>query len=243
MKKAKPILITGIVFLAISIIFTILITKIDVSTGTCEPSCPSCADCRRYYPHKIGFSRFNKAIFEAFPYNNMLYKATNYIGYIPILCAGAYCIFGLVQLIKRKSIKKVDKGLFALAGLFIVTLACYFLFEKLAINYRPVMIDGEFEASYPSSHTLITICLSFGIILLNRIAYSDKKPLKYLNMALAFLTAFIVAGRFFSGVHWATDIIGGLLIATSYILIYHATLLKIYDKHDKIKETKQGKKK
>lgn len=260
MKKAKPFLIAGIALLVISAVFTTLIAlKIDnrpfmptcisgeapkENTGCCyTPSCPTCQDIINTCENtNISFSSFNLPIRDKISSNYILYKITNYLGYLPILIVGGYCIFGFIQLIKRKSIKKVDKGLFALAGILVLTLITYFIFEKLSLNVRPFKIDGELEASYPSSHTMLIICISFGIILLNRIAYSDKKPLRYLNAVLAFLTAFIVAGRFLSGVHWATDIIGGLLIATSYVLIYHGVLLKICHKHDKIEKTKQGKK-
>ena len=257
MKKVKPTLITGIAFLVISIAFTILIAiKIDNRpfTPTCisggEPETKGCC----YVPDSssgelidtckntsISLSSINLPVHNKISSNYILYKITNYLGYLPILVVGGYCIFGLVQLIRRKSLKKVDKGLFILAGLLVLTFLTYFIFEKLNLNVRPFKIDGELEASYPSSHTLLTICLSFGVILLNRIAYGDKKPLKVLNVFLAFLTAFIVAGRFFSGVHWATDIIGGLLIAISYVLVCQAVLLKIYHKHDKIEKTNQGK--
>lgn len=237
MKRSKTFLIIGIIILIISITFTFLIKKIDISHYNCRPSCPFCTDIKC---EEIGFSSINKTIAETFQYNELLYKLTNYLGYIPIAFAGVYAIFGIAQLIKRKSFKKIDKGLFALAGLFIVALATYFVFEKLAINYRPVMINGELEASFPSSHTMLILCISAGIIFFNRFYYPDNKPLKFLNIFLAFLATLIVVGRFLSGVHWTTDIIGGLLFATSFIATYCATLLKTSHKHDKIEKTKQG---
>ncbi|MBR3368616.1 phosphatase PAP2 family protein [Candidatus Saccharibacteria bacterium] len=260
MKKSKSFLICGIALLVISIIFTGLIAlKIDnrsfmptcisgetpkENTGCCyTASCPTCADVVNTCGETtISFASLNLPVRDKISSNYILYKITNYLGYLPFLVVLCYCILGFIQLIKNKSFKKVEKGLFVFAGLLVVTFVTYFIFEKLNLNVRPFKIDGELEASYPSSHTLLTICISFGIIFLNRVVYSDKKPLRYLNACLAFLTAFIVAGRFLSGVHWATDIIGGLLIATSYVLIYHGVLLKICHKHDKIEKTKQGKK-
>lgn len=254
MKRFKTFLIIGIIFLVVSIAFTFFLkTNIDsfsyhadqlTEDGVIEESCCgswdiSCHHCPEDWANnKVSFSTLNFAVLSVFPPSFLLYKLTNYIGYLPIAFAGIYAIFGVAQLIKRKSLKKIDKGLFALAGLFVIALATYFIFEKLAINYRPVVIDGELEASFPSSHTMLILCVSFGILLFNRVYYSEKKYLKYFNAFIAFLAAFIVVGRFLSGVHWATDIIGGLLFATSFILIYYAVLLKTSHKHDKIDKTK-----
>jgi undecaprenyl-diphosphatase len=39
-------------------------------------------------------------------------------------------------------------------------------------------------------------------------------------IAIAVFTVFMLVGRFLSGVHWATDIVGGILLSGSLVLAY-----------------------
>lgn len=212
MKSSKKFFVLGGIFLVISLIFTYLVKTFDVAEiGETTTA--------------VGFSSFNNAVFENIGVNFSLYGVTDLVGLIPIVFAGVYGLTGAIQLFERKSLKKVDYGILALGGLFAVAFSVYVFFGKFALNYRPVFIDGMLEASFPSSHTMLILCICFGIIFLNQIYYKDNKLTKYINILLAFLAAFIVSGRFLSGVHWATDIIGGLLFATSFLLIYLGFLI------------------
>lgn len=218
MKKPKTLFIISIILLIISVIFAFLVKNFDVAeigeTAT-----------------TVGFSSFNNSVFQAIGTNFTLYKITEIVGFLPILVATGYAILGLAQLIKRKNLLKVDHGILALGGLLAVTLVLYILFDKIAWNYRPVFVNGELEASFPSSHTMLIIIICSSIILLNSIYYSKNKFAKILNFFLAFLVAFIVAGRFLAGVHWATDIIGGLLFALTLLTFYTAVLEKTKKAH------------
>ena len=220
MKKNKKFLIFGGVAFFVAILFTILVKFVDVAKAGATLT-------------EVGFSKFNSAIFDFFAPSDIMYKITNYVEYLVLLTAAGYATYGLVQLLKYKKITKIDRGILALGGLFLAVILCYVIFEKLAINYRPVWIDGELEASFPSSHTMITLCICAGIVLLNRTFYAENKKLKSLNYALIFLAAFIVFGRFLSGVHWATDIIGGILWATTLIFFYEHALKLLSQKKAK----------
>ena len=43
-------------------------------------------------------------------------------------------------------------------------------------------------------------------------------------------SAFMVIGRFISGVHWITDIIGGAILSVGLVLIYYAVVELLTDK-------------
>ena len=155
-----------------------------------------------------------------------LYKITEILGIIPILIALMYAVIGLIQVIDRKSLK-VDKELIALGILYIIVILIYVFFEKFIINYRPVLIDGILEASYPSSHTLLSICICGSALLINKYLFNNKKIYKYINIISIISMVLIVLGRLLSGVHWASDIIGSIIISITLLKILETYYLSI----------------
>lgn len=213
MNKTKKFFILGTILFFVSIIFTFLIKNFDVGLA---------GDTNTL----VGFSGFNSAVFHTFGVNFSLYKITELAGFLPLLLVAAYAIIGLVQLLKRKSLKKVNRGLLVFGGFLICVFITYILFDKLALNFRPVLIDGELEPSFPSSHTMLSLCICFGAIFLNMFDFKKYHFTKFLNVTLALLAIFITTGRFLSGVHWATDIIGGVLFAATFLAFYLSVLSK-----------------
>ena len=131
---------------------------------------------------------------------------------------------GIIQLIKRKNFKKVDLHFYALLGLYIAVAATYVFFELVAVNYRPILIDGKAEASYPSSHTMlaITVLLSSFLMICRLV---KNRSIKFVALGVTVVCSVAMAIlRLYSGVHWATDIIGGILISVSLVLIFNAVL-------------------
>lgn len=151
------------------------------------------------------------------------YSITDWLGVVAILFALGYAIIGGIQVIKRKSIFKVDKEIIALGIFYILIVAVYILFEKLSLNYRPVLMDGVAEASYPSSHTLMSVCICGSAILINKKLFNNKIT-KILNVLSLILIITIVVGRLISGVHWFTDIIGGLLISSALLMSFYTAI-------------------
>ena len=175
---------------------------------------------------EIGLSTTNAAFRDDFSVNYVLYYITEWLGVAAVLAAGSFAVLGLYQLIKRKSIKKVDLNILTLGVLFIVTIIIYVFFEKVAVNYRPVILPGETEpeASFPSSHTVL-ICVVMGSInyQLRHYGYIDNEPLtKLTTKACTLIALFTVIGRAFSGVHWFTDVVGGVLISAALLALYAA---------------------
>ena len=212
MKNKKNILICVLLVL-ISIIYTLLVKYVDTSTIGPNGSV-------------VGFSSLNSFVFNLTGNNMTLYKITEILGIIPILIALMYAVIGLIQVIDRKSLK-VDKELIALGILYIIVILIYVFFEKCIINYRPVFIDGILEASYPSSHTLLSICICGSALLINKYLFNNKKIYKYINIISIISIVLIVLGRLLSGVHWASDIIGSIIISITLLKILETYYLSI----------------
>ncbi len=212
MKNKKNILICVLLVL-ISIIYTLLAKYVDTSTIGPNGSV-------------VGFSSLNSFVFNLTGNNMTLYKITEILGIIPILIALMYAVIGLIQVIDRKSLK-VDKELIALGILYIIVILIYVFFEKCIINYRPVLIDGILEASYPSSHTLLSICICGSALLINKYLFNNKKIYKYINIISIISMVLIVLGRLLSGVHWASDIIGSIIISITLLKILETYYLSI----------------
>ena len=210
MKIKKKWLVVIVLFIT-ALIYTLAVKFIDV-----KPIGPNSS--------KVGFALINNFFKETFSFNEAFYKITKYLGIIPFLLIAFYAFIGISQLIKRKSILKVDKKILFLGLFYILVGITYLFFEKVIINYRPILLENILEASYPSSHTMLalTICLSSLLIEDKYIKNENlSKIIKILTIALLIL---LVVGRIISGVHWISDIIGGIIISLFLVSIYYALI-------------------
>ncbi len=170
----------------------------------------------------VGFATLNRAVHNLTGVHMSLYTVTDWLGLVPVAFAMGFGILGLAQWIKRRRILKVDYSILVLGGFYVVVMAVYMLFESYAVNYRPVLINGYLEASYPSSTTLLVACvMPTAIMQFNRRIKSIVLK-KCVTRAIAAFIAFMVIGRLISGVHWFTDIVGGALISAALVLFYRA---------------------
>ena len=149
-----------------------------------------------------------------------LYKLTDWLGIVPFVFVFGFAILGLVQLIKRRSLLKVDASLLVLGAYYIVVAIVYVLFEFVVVNRRPVLIEGVLEPSYPSSTTMLVLCVvPTAMMQLRGRIKNDTARLVVLAL-LGLFAAFMVIGRLISGVHWLTDIIGGAIISAGLVKLY-----------------------
>ena len=156
--------------------------------------------------------------------NWFLYILTDWLGLVPIAVAFSFAIFGLIQLIKRKSLRKVDYNILALGVFYIVVIAVYILFEIVVINYRPTLISGYLEASYPSSTTMLVMCVMPTAAMQMNMRIKNVIFRRCILFIIIAFTAFMVIGRIMSGVHWISDIIGGALFSVGIVMMYNAFL-------------------
>ena len=143
---------------------------------------------------------------------------------MPIAVCGCFGIFGLVQLIRRKSLMKVDRDILLLGIYYIIVIVAYLAFEMITINYRPVLVDGlsKPESSYPSSTTLLVLSVMPTLIFQVKRRMADTPARKAIIAATVLFTAFMRIGRLVAGVHWLTDIIGSVILSAGLFIIYHS---------------------
>lgn len=206
MKKSKSLIISIGLFI-IFVIFTILLKIVDVKGIGPNDS-------------KVGFAFLNGHFQMLIGYNRALYKITEVLGIVSLLIVLIYGLIGLIELVKTKSFKTVDKNLYKLLAFYIIVLIFYVFFEKVIINYRPVLLITNnylLEPSYPSSHTILSLCVCGSAIIINKNLCKKYNFLKIVSIISLVLMFLIPIGRLFSGVHWLTDIIGGVLLSSSLL--------------------------
>lgn len=172
----------------------------------------------------VGFAALNRFVHNLTGVHMSLYTVTDWLGLVPLMFVPGFGMLGLIQWIKRKSIKKVDYNILVLGGFYLVVFAVYILFETVVINYRPVLINGVLEASYPSSTTMLVLCvMPTAVMQLNARIKNDILKRIVVWLITAFVV-FMVAGRLISGVHWFTDIVGGALLSGGLVQLYRSVV-------------------
>ena len=172
----------------------------------------------------VGFATLNSIIHTRTGVHMQLYTITDWLGLVPVAFGFGFAMLGLAQWIKRKSLLKVDRSILVLGGFYIATMAAYLVFESFVINYRPVLIAGNLEASYPSSTTLLVLCVMPTAMMQLRGRINNRALRGGVSIAIASFIVFMVAGRLVSGVHWLTDIIGGILLSAGLVTMYDSLI-------------------
>jgi len=182
------------------------------------------ADVREIGPEgsKVGLAAINGYVHALTGVSMPLYRFTDWLGLVPIVVAALFALLGLRQWIARRSLVKVDRSLLVLGGFYLAVMAAYIFFETVIINYRPVLIDGVLEVSYPSSTTLLVLCVMPTAAMQVRERIQSQKRRRCLVGAIAVYAVFTVLARFLSGVHWCSDIVGGVLLSAALVLLYRA---------------------
>ena len=172
----------------------------------------------------VGFATINQFVHNLAGVHMSLYTITDWLGLVPLAFVMGFALLGLIQWIKRKHLLKVDYNILILGGFYIVVMAVYVLFEMLVVNYRPVLINGYLEASYPSSTTMLVMCVMPTAIMQFTARIKNNVLKRFVASAIIAFIAFMAIGRFVSGVHWFTDIIGGALLSAGLVLMYRAII-------------------
>lgn len=208
MKRKKNFYI-GASFLILFVIWTIAVKYIDVKA--IGPNATS-----------VGFATVNGFVHKLTGVHMNLYIITDRLSLIPIAFAIGFGATGLIQWIRRKKLFRVDYDILILGCFYIAVMAAYILFEIVEVNYRPLLINGIVEVSYPSSTTMLVMCIMpTAVMQLKRRIKGER--LRILSVLLIEgYTAFMVIGRFISGVHWFSDIVGGALISSGLVMLYRA---------------------
>lgn len=174
----------------------------------------------------VGFATINAFFHNLTGVHMVMYTITDWLGLVPVAFGFGFAILGLVQWFKRKNLFKVDFSILTLGGFYLIVLAAYLLFEEYIVNYRPVLIHGYLEASYPSSTTLLVMCVMPTAMMQLNSRIKNTVFKRWVLFLIAAFIGFMVIGRLISGVHWLTDIVGGALLSAGLVMFYH-TIIQI----------------
>lgn len=208
-KKIHRKFWTGAAVIAAFFVWTVLVCMVDVQPIGLQGS-------------SVGFASINGFVHQLTGVHMTLYTLTDWLSIVPLGVIICFALMGLRQWICRKSVFLVDRSILALGAFYLVVMAFYALFETLVVNVRPVLIQGVMEASYPSSTTVLVLCVmpTAGMQLRGRI--KSKTLSRSITAAVNTFTALMVTARLLSGVHWLTDIIGGVLLSAGLVMLYNA---------------------
>ena len=185
-KSEKKNLLIGSIFLAMFAVWTALIQSVDVQplgqNGT-----------------SIGFATFNCWFHHFTGVNMAIYTITDWMGLVPVVICLIFAGIGLVQLIKRRSLFRVDADIMILGVYFVIVFLAYAIFEMIPINYRPILIEGIMEASYPSSTTLLVLSVMPVLIEQIQRRLSGIGVKRIITIAAIAFSVFMVTGRLVYG--------------------------------------------
>ena len=211
-KSEKKSLLMGSISLAMFAVWTVLILTVDVQplgqNGT-----------------SIGFATFNCWFHHFTGVNMAIYTITDWMGLVPAVICLIFAGIGLVQVIKRRSLFRVDADIMILGVYFVIVFLAYAIFEIIPINYRPILIEGRMEASYPSSTTLLVLSVMPALVEQIKRRLSGIRVKQIITIAAIAFSVFMVTGRLISGVHWFTDIVGGELLSAGLFMLYKAAVM------------------
>ena len=211
-KNGKKQLITGVSFMLVFVIWTWLIQKVDV-----QPVGQKGTD--------VGFAVLNCWFHKLTGVHMGLYTITDWLGLVPVFVCIVFGGIGFWQLIKRKNLFKVDTDLIYLGIYYVIVIFGYLFFEMCPINYRPILIEGILEASYPSSTTLLVLCVMPTLVLQANRRIENRYLKRIIYAFTIVFSVFMVIGRLVSGVHWFTDIMGAVFLSTGLFYLYKAVVL------------------
>ena len=212
----KKGIMAGVLLLLVFALWTVLIQIVDVQPAGC------------YEPQKnVGFAGINTWFHGLTSFSESLYKITDWLGLVPIAVCGCFGVLGLVELIRRKSLMKVDRDILLLGIYYIIVIAADLAFEMITIISRPVLVDGleKPESSYPSSTTLLVLSVMPTLVFQVKRRMADTPARKAIIAATVLFTAFMLIGRLIAGVHWLTDIIGSVILSAGLYLIYRSAVV------------------
>jgi undecaprenyl-diphosphatase len=210
-ETGRKSLLAGVLLLGAFVLWTILIQCVDVQAVGPKGT-------------TIGFAAFNVYLHALTGVHMALYAVTDWLGLVPVFVCLCFAALGFVQLVKRRRLLQVDPDLLLLGVYYALVIAAYLIFEMVPINFRPVLIGGRLEASYPSSTTLLVLSV-MPTLRFQTDRRTSKAPLrKAAALFSAVFSAFMVIGRWIAGVHWTTDILASVLLSTGLYMLYRAAV-------------------
>lgn len=205
-------IIMGVALITVFVVWTMLIQFVEVQAIGVNGTL-------------VGFATFNGWFHKLTGVHMTLYVVTDWLGLVPVFVCMFFGGVGFIQLVKRRSLLKVDLDIIFLGVYYILVIFGYLIFEMIPINYRPVLIEGFMEASYPSSTTLLVLSVMTTLIFQTNKRLKSVMAKRIIVILAILFSVFMVIGRLICGVHWFTDIVGSVILSAGLFCIYRGIVL------------------
>lgn len=211
-REGKKALYTGVLLIAAFAVFTMLVQRVDVQAVGVHGT-------------DVGFAALNTRFHRMTGVHMAVYHVTDWLGLVPIGVCMFFAGLGVMQWLKRKRLLRVDADILLLGVYNVIVIGCYLGFEMLSVHYRPVLIEGRMEASYPSSTTLLVLSVMPTLVFQARRRLKNTQAREIICMLTRVFSILMVLSRLVSGVHWLVDIVGSSLLSTGLFCLYKAAVL------------------
>ena len=202
----------GLLLIVSFVIWTALVMRVDVKGIGPDGSF-------------VGFAALNGWFHQLTGVHMTLYTMTDWLGLVPVAVCMVFAVLGLVQWVRRRNLLAVDTNILMLGVYYAVVIMGYLVFEMVPVNYRPILIGGRLEASYPSSTTLLVLSVMPTLMFQVEQRVASCSVRRVIVASTAAFSAFMVMGRLISGVHWLTDIVGAVLFSGGLFYTYKGGVL------------------
>lgn len=149
-----------------------------------------------------------------------IFDVTDVVSFLRFM-AIVLCVTTLIYFVRN-----IKYSFFFISVLFVGAIVVYFLKIFFDVNRPTMAVVSVFGQSFPSYHaTVATLFFSMLIYIFDDHLKSTKR--KIFNF-LCILGIFLVAGsRIYLGVHWVSDIIGGVVLGI-LILYFSIKIFQFY---------------
>ena len=198
-------------FFALFVLWTILVKVVDGETI--------------YNGTKLGFYHLNYKfgdLVTEFGKYEFMRTVSDILLYVSFGYVGILVTVAIIQLIKYKSLKKINPIFFFLAGAYVLVVILFGFFELVHVNYSPDSIVGSLKASYPSTHVFVGGCfyLLSSYALLKFLWVKDNLYKTLIHLSTVILTCLLVLTRLLAVKHWLTDIIGAVILMLAVYFLF-----------------------
>ncbi|MBQ0071593.1 MAG: phosphatase PAP2 family protein [Spirochaetales bacterium] len=171
---------------------------------------------------EVGLSSINGFFFKTFGRSDLFDKLSDVVFLLTFLYPAFFGVMGIVELIQKKDLKKVHKSLLAFIPVFVLLVVLYLLFTKVSPNYRPVLTEEGLEESFPSSHVMVSIMFSLtGLTMFRDFHFKLNSAIsKTVETAAFVLPCLVAVFRLLSGMHWFTDVLGGIFLGAFLVQLH-----------------------
>ena len=191
----------------IFILFTIMVTALDGQTVD---------------GHRLGLATMNGWWRDLVGVNAAWRVVSDVVAVGTVFGAVGLLIVQIVAVVRGRGLRPVVRDWWGVDLVLISLGICYGLFQIVVINYRPLLMHGVAEASYPSSHVLLFATV-WPLLILTLWRMTKRRWVRVTVMVVGMMVMLAgIVARALSGYHWLSDLVGGVLLGVTLVAWYLA---------------------